>query len=98
MSLRLLRTIAKNGFAPRAALLTALWGDEPGRKAPTLLVFGSGAYVHRSTEGSLVFDFSLLSRSSVVERRGVSLPHTVFSSPFSLDFEHRSVKNQLDRT
>lgn len=53
--------VSKNGFAPRAALLTALWGDEPRRKAPTLLVFGSGAYVHRSTVGSLVFDFSLLS-------------------------------------
>jgi len=93
-----MRIMAKNGFAPRAALLTALWGDEPGRKAPTLLVFGSGAYVHRSTGGSHVFDFSLLSRSSVVERRGVSLPHTVFSSEFSLFCEHRGVKNQLDRT
>ena len=29
--------MAKNGFAPRAALLTALWGDEPRRKAPTYL-------------------------------------------------------------
>jgi hypothetical protein len=83
-TLRILQTVVKNGFAPRAALLTALWGDEPCRKAPTLLVFGSGAYVHRSTVGSLVFDFSLLSRSSVVERMGVSLPHTVFSSSLSL--------------
>ena len=97
-SLRVLRVISKNGFAPLAALLTAMWGDEPRRKAPTSLVFGSGAYVHRSTGGSLVFDFSLLSRSSVVERRGVSLPHTVFSSELSLAPDHRSVKNQLDRT
>jgi hypothetical protein len=97
-TLRFLQVIAKNGFAPRPALLTGLWGDEPRRKAPTSLVFGSGAYVHRSTGGSLVFDFSLLSRSSVVERRGVSLPHTVFSSGLSLAPDHRSVKNQLDRT
>jgi hypothetical protein len=96
--LRFLEVMARNGFAPRAALLTALWGDEPRRKAPTSLVFGSGAYVHRSTGGSLVFDFSLLSRSSVVERRGVSLPHTVFSSELSLASDHRGVKNQLDRT
>ena len=76
-TLRFLEFIAKNGFAPRPALLTGLWGDEPGRKAPTLLVFGSGAYVHRSTGGSLVFDFSLLSRSSVVERRESAF-HTLF--------------------
>ena len=57
--LRLRKGVPKNGFAPRTALLTVLWGDEPRRKAPTLLVFGSGAYVHRSTGGSLVFDFSL---------------------------------------
>ena len=37
----------KNGIAPRAALLTALWGEKPDRKAPVLLVFGSGAYVHQ---------------------------------------------------
>jgi hypothetical protein len=77
MTLRFLQVMAKNGFAPRPALLTGLWGDEPGRKAPTLLVFGSGAYVHRSTGGSLVFDFSLLSRSSVVERRESAF-HTLF--------------------
>ena len=34
----------KNGFAPPGALLAALWGDEPRRKAPASLVFGSGAY------------------------------------------------------
>jgi hypothetical protein len=49
----------KNGIAPRAALLTARWGDERRRKAPALLYIGSGAYVHRITVGSRVFDFSL---------------------------------------
>jgi len=43
----------KNGFAPPGALLAALWGDKPRRKAPASLVFGSGAYVHRSTVGDL---------------------------------------------
>ena len=51
----------KNGFAPRGALLAALWGDKPRRKAPTSLVFGSGAYVHRSTVGGRVVDPTLLS-------------------------------------
>ena len=27
----------KNGIAPRAALLTALWGEKPDRKAPVYL-------------------------------------------------------------
>jgi hypothetical protein len=28
-----MRFMAKNGFAPRAALLTALWGDEPSSES-----------------------------------------------------------------
>jgi hypothetical protein len=87
----------RNGIAPLGALLAALWGDEPRRKAPTLLVFGSGAYVHRSTVGSLVFDFSPFAPSVVGTNRN-SLPHTVFSSPVSLGPDRGTVKLQLDRT
>ena len=68
----------KNGFAPRAALLTDPVGRRTiRRKAPTLLVFGSGAYVHRSTVGSLVFDFSLLFLPSVVGEEESAF-HTLF--------------------
>ena len=52
----------KNGFAPRAALLTGPVGRQTiRRKAPTLLVFGSGAYVHRSYCRKSSDDFSPLS-------------------------------------
>ena len=51
--------MGKNNIAPRAALLTALWGDDAAGKLRLLLVFGSGAYVHRITAGSRVFDPSL---------------------------------------
>ncbi len=68
---------SKYGIAPRAALLTALWGDERCRKAPALLVFGSGAYVHRITVGSLVFDFSLLRFPRIWETRSTAF-HTLF--------------------
>src|SRR6185369_17969019 len=55
----------KNGFAPPGALLAALWGDEPRRKAPASLVFGSGAYVHRITVGGRVVDLTPLKVPSV---------------------------------
>jgi len=74
---------SKNGIAPRAALLTALWGDERRRKAPANLFFGSGAYVHRITVGSLVFDFSLLDSRCVWVTWSTAF-HTLFSSSFSL--------------
>ena len=69
--------MVRNGFAPRAALQTTRWGDKPfAGKLQLLLVFGSGAYVHRSTVGSLVFDFSLL--SSRVLGGKESAFHTLF--------------------
>jgi hypothetical protein len=77
--------VRKNDIAPRAALQTARWGDERRWKAPALLVFGSGAYVHRSTVGSLVFDFSLPHPAYLGEWRTAF--HTLLSSFVSLGLE-----------
>src|SRR6185503_15964577 len=74
---QIIRKIPKHGFAPPGALLAALWGDKPRRKAPASLVFGSGAYVHRSTVGSRVVDLTLLVSSKCQEPRSTAF-HTLF--------------------
>ena len=70
-----LSPFSKHDIAPRDALQSTLWGDERRRKAPAISL-GSGAYVHRITVGSLVFDFSL--PSSLVFGMTRVQPSTLF--------------------
>jgi len=88
--------VLQKRLRPTGALLAALWGVKPKPESSGLLVFGSGAYVHRTTVGDLVFD-PALPYSSYGGVRENSLPHTVFSSESSLGCVPKTVKVQLDR-
>jgi hypothetical protein len=56
------KQFSKNGFAPRDALLTSLWGDEPSSESSDFTCLRKRCVRHRSTVGSRVFD----SRSPLV--------------------------------
>src|SRR5437868_13066543 len=88
----------QNGCAPPGALLATLWGDEP---------FAGKLRLHLSSEavrtltGLLLGAEYLAPLSSLPQVLGVkehSLPHTVFSSAFSLGVSTQPVKVQLDRS
>ena len=88
----------KNGCAPPGALLAALWGDEPSPESSGFTCFRkrcvrSPEYCWKPRVG-----LRSLESPSVVGDHEYSLPHTVFSSPFSLGLVPESVKLQLDRT
>ena len=89
---------SKYDIAPTAALLTAGGATNGTGKLRLYLFLEAVRTFTELTVGSLVFDSSLSTARCVWEWHEYSLPHTVFSSAFSLAMVQRSVKLQLDRS